>query len=43
MEHYQPTQFHCRVLDTRKMGQHIVHITDAALNNGDLVWFSKLE
>ncbi|DAC58485.1 MAG TPA: alanine--tRNA ligase [Candidatus Poseidoniaceae archaeon] len=28
---------HCRVLDTRKIGQHIVHIVDTELNNGDLV------
>ena len=28
---------HCRVLDTRKIGQHIVHLTDGALNNGDVV------
>ena len=28
---------HCRVLDTRKVGQHIVHITDSELSNGDVV------
>ena len=28
---------HCRVLDTRKIGHHIVHITDKAFNNGDVV------
>ena len=28
---------HCRVLDTRKIGEHIVHFTDSALSNGDVV------
>ena len=28
---------HCRVLDTRKIGEHIVHLTDSSLNNGDVV------
>ena len=28
---------HCRVLDTRKVGEHIVHFTDSPLNNGDVV------
>ena len=28
---------HCRVLDTRKVGRHIVHITDSELSNGDVV------
>jgi alanyl-tRNA synthetase len=28
---------HCRVLDTRKIGEHIIHFTDAALSNGDVV------
>jgi len=28
---------HCRVLDTRKIGDHIVHFTDSALSNGDVV------
>ena len=28
---------HCRVLDTRKIDDRIVHITDAPLNNGDVV------
>ncbi len=28
---------HCRVLDTRKIGEHIVHLTDSSLSNGDVV------
>ncbi len=28
---------HCRVLDTRKIGEHIVHLTDSPLSNGDVV------
>ena len=28
---------HCRVLDTRKIGDYIVHFTDSALSNGDVV------
>ena len=28
---------HCRVLDTRKIGEHIVHLIDSSLSNGDVV------